>query len=285
MGILHQLTFRRVVLDEAQHIKNGGSQTSKACRALKAKFRWAISGTPIQNGYFEAYSYLSFLKMPGITDSRAFNKEFKNDQSRLKELLSTFLIRRTYKTKILNDRIIDIPPHKRNQPTVQLSGVELVYEQKVTEWIKKMIAMMKDSVVDPGERQKRILMIFIRTRQIDSHWSLAIHFLPFFGNSDLLRRLIREQAVFPLSEHQLDISFNYINNFARQARAQVKRITEQRKADVAEDSELLESLVSGTTQGPQDDTRAQLEAAALEKPFKIEKFSSKSCTPNAMELY
>ena len=46
---LHRAHFFRVVLDEADKIKNHLSQTSIACRALMAKHRWAVSGTPIHN--------------------------------------------------------------------------------------------------------------------------------------------------------------------------------------------------------------------------------------------
>ena len=43
-GLLHRANFLRVVLDESQAIKNHESKTSKACRALTAKFRWCITG-------------------------------------------------------------------------------------------------------------------------------------------------------------------------------------------------------------------------------------------------
>lgn len=42
--LLHKVRFYRVILDEAQVIKNHMSQTSIACRALMARHRWAISG-------------------------------------------------------------------------------------------------------------------------------------------------------------------------------------------------------------------------------------------------
>ena len=48
-GPLHRIFWYRVVLDEAQAIKGRVSRTSIACRALSARHRWAISGTPIQN--------------------------------------------------------------------------------------------------------------------------------------------------------------------------------------------------------------------------------------------
>lgn len=54
-GPLHQISFWRVILDEAQAIKNRDSQTSIACRGLTAVNRWALSGTPVQNNVLELY--------------------------------------------------------------------------------------------------------------------------------------------------------------------------------------------------------------------------------------
>ena len=48
-GLLHRAHFYRVILDEAHAIKTHTSQTSIACRAIMARHRWAITGTPIQN--------------------------------------------------------------------------------------------------------------------------------------------------------------------------------------------------------------------------------------------
>jgi SNF2 family DNA or RNA helicase len=52
-GTLHQVVFYRVILDDAQQIKNRLTYTSKACRGLVAKHRWAMSSTPIQNSVQE----------------------------------------------------------------------------------------------------------------------------------------------------------------------------------------------------------------------------------------
>jgi len=41
--------FYRIVIDEAQWIKNKDTQSSKGCSDLKAKYRLCLSGTPMQN--------------------------------------------------------------------------------------------------------------------------------------------------------------------------------------------------------------------------------------------
>jgi len=61
-GPLHRVKWFRVVLDEAQAIKNHKSLTSMACRALSGKHNWAVSGTPLQNGIEEFYSLFKFIK-------------------------------------------------------------------------------------------------------------------------------------------------------------------------------------------------------------------------------
>lgn len=53
--------FHRVILDEAQCIKNKETQTAKACHRLRANYRWCLTGTPMMNGVLELYSLLAFL--------------------------------------------------------------------------------------------------------------------------------------------------------------------------------------------------------------------------------
>lgn len=48
-GVLHQVQWYRVVLDEAHAIKNYASRTSKACQNLKSLYKWCLTGTPLMN--------------------------------------------------------------------------------------------------------------------------------------------------------------------------------------------------------------------------------------------
>jgi len=67
---LFQVDWLRVVLDEAQNIKNHRAKTSQACFALgrRALARWCLTGTPLQNNALELFSLIHFLGVPPFND-------------------------------------------------------------------------------------------------------------------------------------------------------------------------------------------------------------------------
>ncbi|KAM5471166.1 DNA repair protein rad16 [Microsporum audouinii] len=62
-SMLHSLDFHRLILDEAHNIKQRTTSVARACFALKAKYRWCLSGTPVQNRIGEFFSLLRFLEV------------------------------------------------------------------------------------------------------------------------------------------------------------------------------------------------------------------------------
>ena len=63
--LLSEIDWDVVVLDEAQAIKNLGSQTARAAFELRGKFRVALSGTPVENRLEELWSVMHFAN-PGL---------------------------------------------------------------------------------------------------------------------------------------------------------------------------------------------------------------------------
>ncbi|KAF8885285.1 SNF2 family N-terminal domain-containing protein [Mucidula mucida] len=58
---VHQITWNRIILDEAHNIKERSTNTAKAAFELNGNFRWCLSGTPLQNRVGELYSLVRFL--------------------------------------------------------------------------------------------------------------------------------------------------------------------------------------------------------------------------------
>jgi SNF2 domain-containing protein/helicase-like protein/SWIM zinc finger len=98
----NEVEFDFVILDEAQAIKNAGTETAKAARLLKSRHRLALSGTPIENHLGELWSLFEFLN-PGMLGSSSVFQSSTNgtqkpdEESRamLSRALRPFILRRT----------------------------------------------------------------------------------------------------------------------------------------------------------------------------------------------
>lgn len=98
--------FRLQVLDEAQYIKNQGTQNARAVKKIHAVRRFALTGTPVENRLGELWSIFDYL-MPGFLYSyNRFHSIFEvplvKDQdervvARLHNMISPFILRRLKK--------------------------------------------------------------------------------------------------------------------------------------------------------------------------------------------
>lgn len=65
---IHAIEYHRLILDEAHCIKQRTTGVAKACFALKGKYKWCLSGTPVQNRIGEFFSLLRFLEVRPFAD-------------------------------------------------------------------------------------------------------------------------------------------------------------------------------------------------------------------------
>eukprot|EP00793_Prasinoderma_coloniale_P006089 PRCOL_00004563-RA len=61
-SVMHSVHWHRVILDEAHAIKDRSCNTAQSVFNLRATYRWALSGTPLQNRVGELYSIVRFLR-------------------------------------------------------------------------------------------------------------------------------------------------------------------------------------------------------------------------------
>ena len=116
-----ETVFSAVVLDEAQHIKNRQTKSSRAVKQIQSERRLVLTGTPIENSVADVWSIFDFL-MPGyLGDYETFRLHFEEPiaaggtggeeaQACLKRKLHPFILRRLKKSvaKELPDKIIKV---------------------------------------------------------------------------------------------------------------------------------------------------------------------------------
>ncbi|PWA97775.1 Helicase, C-terminal [Artemisia annua] len=130
---LAKVRWFRVVLDEAQSIKNHRTQVARACWGLRAKRRWCLSGTPIQNSIDDLYSYFRFLRYDPYAVYKSFCSTIKvpiqrsptTGYKKLQAVLKTIMLRRTKATLLDGEPIISLPPK-----TINLKKVDFTPEER-----------------------------------------------------------------------------------------------------------------------------------------------------------
>lgn len=98
------LHWYRVILDEAHTVKNRNAKATKACYALRAEYRWCLTGTPMQNNLDEIQSLIKFLRIKPYDDLSVWKNQITKPMNngrggvairRLQVYLKIFMKRRT----------------------------------------------------------------------------------------------------------------------------------------------------------------------------------------------
>jgi len=157
------------ILDEAQAIKNPGARQTQAVKALKARARIALTGTPVENRLGDLWSIYDFLD-PGLLGSArefsAFAKRLADrpDESYapLRRLIQPYLLRR-----LKTDRSIvaDLPDKTEVKAFCLLSGPQAALYQKTVDELERAIAGLTQGI----ERRGLVLAYLMRFKQICNH--------------------------------------------------------------------------------------------------------------------
>ena len=165
---LKDIPFDYIVLDEAQTIKNAASQVAKASRLLNARYRVALSGTPIENHLGDLWSIFEFLN-PGMLGRSSLFRIYAADASDvesrelLRKGLDPFILRRT-KAQVANDL-----PEKLEQTIYCEMGREQqkLYDEMRAHYRESLIGLVKDQGL--AKSQMHVLEALLRLRQAACH--------------------------------------------------------------------------------------------------------------------
>lgn len=168
IALYRDITFDVEVIDEAQNIKNHGTQAARAVKRIQAPVKFALTGTPIENRLSELWSIFDYL-MPGLLGSHErFRKEYEQpimreqDQEKteqLKKMILPFILRRV-KADVLKEL-----PDKMEQ--VVYSEMETEQKKLYQAHVNRMLeTLRKQSEEEIRTGKLQILAELTRLRQI-----------------------------------------------------------------------------------------------------------------------
>ena len=189
---IEQLTtieFRFAILDEAQHIKNAGSKGAQAVRQLQAQTRFALTGTPLENGVGELWSIFNFV-LPGyLLSYSAFLRRYQDgtDAEDLRRRISPFLMRR-----LKREVLTELPDKIESVFTAQMSPEQAkVYEATMMRLRQRVDSIVKEKGFERGRTE--VLAAITQLREICCHPSLVLDdYTGTSGKLDMLLDMLPE---------------------------------------------------------------------------------------------
>ncbi len=178
------MQFRFVILDEAQHIKNASSVGALAVKQLRAKTRFALTGTPMENSTGELWSIFDFI-LPGYLQGyNAFLRKYQDGQDLddLRRRIRPFLLRRLKK-----DVLTELPDKIETTLTAQMSPEqEKVYQAAMIRLRDRVDHVMAEKGLGRGRTE--VLAAITELRQICCHPQLVLE--DYMGTSGKMELLL-----------------------------------------------------------------------------------------------
>jgi hypothetical protein len=171
-AVLGGRTWEALVLDEAQAIKNPESQVARSAFGLKANFRLALSGTPLENRLEELWSLMHFTNPGLLGGRRQFDEKVAQPiadgqagaAERLRKRIRPFVLRR-----LKRDVAPELPPRTESVMHVSLDERErAVYDAVMAATRAEVVALLNE-----GGSVLKALEALLRLRQAACHPALV----------------------------------------------------------------------------------------------------------------
>lgn len=173
---LSTIKWGRIVLDEAQNIKNSTTKQTQAIKRLDSGKKIALTGTPVENRLSELWSIMDFINPGYLGKKETFRKNFgipiekyrdSGQAGKLRQLIGPFVLRRLKTDK---DIIKDLPEKMEMKVFCNLTREQAtLYEATVRE----MLLKIKNS--EGIERKGLILSTIMKLKQVCNHPAQFLH--------------------------------------------------------------------------------------------------------------
>ena len=188
IALMKDYPFRFVILDEAQNIKNAGSVAAQAVKQLQADTRFALTGTPMENGVGELWSLFDFV-LPGyLPGYNTFLRKYQDGENAedLLRRIHPFLIRR-----LKQDVLEELPDKMETTLTARMTPEQERIYRASLERLRPRIDQLMDE--KGGRGRIEVLSAITELREICCHPSLVMSdYRGGSGKEELLIELLPE---------------------------------------------------------------------------------------------
>ncbi|MBX7432566.1 DEAD/DEAH box helicase [Mycobacterium sp. Y57] len=207
--------WNRVVLDEAQAVKNSLSRGAKAVRRLDAEHRVALTGTPVENRLAELWSVMDFLNPGLLGSSEVFKARYavpveKYGQTepaeRLRRITRPYILRRLKTDPSIID---DLPEKIETKQYCRLTTEQgSLYQSIVDEMMEKIES------TDGIARRGNVLAAMTKLKQVCNHPAQLLHDRSAIGSRS--GKVIRLEEILEeiLAEGDRVLCFTQFTEFA-----------------------------------------------------------------------
>lgn len=167
---LRDIDWDGVILDEAQNVKNAHAKQSQAARRLGARYRFALTGTPVENALADLWSIFTFVQPGYLGSGEAFRSRLalpiergKDEAARLtlRRLIGPLILRRTKSEPGVAD---ELPPRIETLERCLLTREQAALYEAVAQ---ELLARVEEST--GMQRKAAVLLALLRLKQVCNH--------------------------------------------------------------------------------------------------------------------
>ncbi len=170
LAALQKFSFRAIILDEAQNIKNPESMVARAAKALKAEYKLALTGTPLENRLLDLWSIMEFVHPGYLPDRSKFLEQYDRGASQPARALLSSRMRPVMLRRLKKQVAQDLPDRIEERIDCELTEGQRKFYLAELQRSRQALSTLD---APAGQSRMHVLAALTRLRQICCHPSLA----------------------------------------------------------------------------------------------------------------
>lgn len=186
-----------VILDEAQKIKNTQTLTNKTARALKAHFRVAVTGTPVENSFSDIWAISDFA-CPGLLDS---HKQFKQHFALREDDSDDILLE---KGRLIREKLGPLFLRRLKEDNLpELPEKKFVKQSEIMPDLQSSVYRQVLALAPKAQQLNDKLRILQKLRQVSDHYSFVPkYYTEEYDYTDTAKTLLMDRILREIQKKQ-----------------------------------------------------------------------------------